>query len=518
VTGINSFAPQQFTGTWLSRTTVKATLNHYQPSLFGADHEWKVGTQFERGEHYAPAIITGGVRFVDNPGQQPFQSISAGPSNSGGLFNSFALFASDTLTIGKRLTVNAGVRFDHSVAISQDIPAIDSLGNQTGATVPGLPDPLYTWNVVSPRLGATVRLTDDGRTILRGSYGLFNQGVLTGEIAPVHPGVAPITTMAFSAATGGYTQLVSVVDPKSNIRVDPNTRTPHTDEYSIGVDRELSSRLSAAVAYIHKDGNDFIAWTDIGGQYRQETRTLPDGSTLPVYVLTNSPASRLFLLTNPDGFSTTYNGLVTVVEKRYSNGWQALGSYTFSRTSGLLSSSGASVAEGPPYFGGQLSTVAGPTPVPFGRDPNNLTNAYGRLPNDRPHMFRLSGTFDVPHTGVLLGANFQYFSGKPWAATALVNLPQGDTRIFLEPRGTRRMSSQSLLDLRVSRPFSLGRAGRVDVIFDVLNLLNDTAEEAMATDNIFSQTPFVSQSTFAKPTVFVDPRRAMISARLNLGR
>ena len=56
---------------------------------------------------------------------------------------------------------------DHSVAISQDIPAVDSLGNETSATVPGLDDPLYTWNVVSPRLGATVRLTDDGRTILR---------------------------------------------------------------------------------------------------------------------------------------------------------------------------------------------------------------------------------------------------------------------------------------------------------------------------------------------------------------
>jgi hypothetical protein len=317
--------------------------------------------------------------------------------------------------------------------------------------------------------------------------------------------------MAFDTATGAYTRPVSVVDPKSNIRVDPNTRTPHTDEYSIGVDRELSSRVSAAVAYIHKDGNDFIAWTDTGGQYRQEIRTLPDGQILPVYVLTNSAADRRFLLTNPDGFSTTYNGLVTVLEKRYSNGWQALGSYTFSRTSGLLSSSGVSVADG--QLGGQLSTVAGPTPNPFGRDPNDLTNAYGRLPNDRPHMFRLSGTFDVPRTGVALGANFQQFSGKPWAASALVPLSQGQgsRRILLEPRGTRRMSSQSLLDLRVSRPFTLGRAGRVDVIFDVLNLLNDTAEEAMATDNLFSPT------TFGKPTVFVDPRRAMISVRLNLG-
>src|SRR4029077_6323906 len=211
---------------------------------------------------------------------------------------------------------------------------------------------LYTWNVVSPRLGVTERLTADGRTILRASYGRFNQGVLTGEISPIHPGVTPITTMAFDAATGGYTNLVSVVDPKINLLLDPNTRTPRTDEYSIGVDRELGPRLAVALAYIRKSGSNFIAWTDVGGQYSEESRTLPDLTTLPVYVLTNSPASRRFLLTNPVGYSLRYNGLVTVVEKRRSNGWQALGSYTFSRAAGLQASSGA--AAGDP----QGSTVA----------------------------------------------------------------------------------------------------------------------------------------------------------------
>jgi hypothetical protein len=46
---------------------------------------------------------------------------------------------------------------------------------------------------------------------------------------------------------------------------------------------------------------------------------------------------------------------------------------------------------------------------------------------------------------------------------------------------------------------------------DVLNVLNDTAEEGLATDNLFS-------SNFGRPTVFMDPRRAMFGVRLNLGR
>lgn len=84
-------------------------------------------------------------------------------------------------------------------------------------------------------------------------------------------------------------------------------------------------------------------------------------------------------------------------------------------------------------------------------------------------------------------------------------------RIVLEPRGSRRLSSQTLLDLRVSRAIAFRHLGRVDLAVDVLNVLNDTAEEGLATDNLFSQ-------NFAQPTVFIDPRRAMVSVRLNLGR
>ena len=45
----------------------------------------------------------------------------------------------------------------------------------------------------------------------------------------------------------------------------------------------------------------------------------------------------------------------------------------------------------------------------------------------------------------------------------------------------------------------------------MLNVLNETAEEGLASDDLFSL-------TFEQPAVFVDPRRAMVSVRLNLGR
>ena len=82
--------------------------------------------------------------------------------------------------------------------------------------------------------------------------------------------------------------------------------------------------------------------------------------------------------------------------------------------------------------------------------------------------------------------------------------------MLIEPRGTERLPSQTVLDLRVSRAFGLGRAGRVDLAFDVLNALNDTAGEGIKTD-------VRANPTFGQFNVFMDPR-VMLSVKFNLGR
>jgi hypothetical protein len=503
VTGITRDAPPSFSQLRIARTTAKAMLSRYQPAFMGVDHEWKLGGEAEKGGHDSISIIPTGVRFIDRD-RQPLQAVSSTPSHIGGEFITAAVFATDAIRIGDRLTINLGVRYDHTRAISPDLTAVDLQGDETGATMAGL-GTMYTWNIVSPRAGIVARLTADGRTLMRGSYGRFSQGVLTGELEPFHPGASPVTTAAFEPGSGDYTRILQIVDNR-NLQFDPHTRAPRTDEYSVGIDRELAGHVSVTTAYVRKEGANFIGWTDRGGEYRQETRTLTDGRIVPVYALASAPGSRQYLLTNPPGYSLAYNGLVMALAKRPSHGWQASGSYTLSKAYGLQSSSGTSAA------GPQVSTVSPPQPLTFGRDPNDLTNARGRLPNDRPHIVRVKGSFDVPRTGLVLAANFQYFSGKPWAVTALVPLPQNNSyRVLLEPRGTERLSSQSLLDLRVSRVFGKNRWSRFELLVDVLNALNETAEEEVATDYVFSP-------NLAQPTRFVDPRRAMIGVRLNLGR
>ena len=505
-----SGAPREFGDLTIVRTTAKAMVSRFAPRVLGADHHWRAGVQLERGAHEATVIIPTGTRYVYSNGR-PLQSISADPSNTGGTAVTASVFASDAVTVGSRLTVSVGLRFDHSRAISPDLAAVDLDGRETDQQVPGAGH-LYHWNTLSPRLGAVLKLTDDGRTIVRGSFGRFHAGVLTGELGQFHPGATTVTTRDFVAADGDYTRIRSQVHPATDLRLDPGIRSPYTDELSVGIDRQVGRRLSLALAYIHKDGRDFIGWTDVGGQYEEQTRTLVDGRTVPVFVLTNPANDRRFLLTNPPGYATTYDGLVVALEKRRANGWQAFASYTYSRAFGLQASGGATAAAP------QVTTVAPPPSagLTFGQNPNDLTNARGRLPNDRPHVLRVMASADVPRTGLLFAVNFQHFTGKPWATAATVRLEGSDRRILIEPRGTERLSSQSILNARLSRAFRIGSGIRIDLMLDVLNLLDDSAEESLVSDVLLTETRV--NPTFGTPNVFMDPRRAMVSARIGFGR
>ena len=157
--------------------------------------------------------------------------------------------------------------------------------------------------------------------------------MLTGELSPIHP---------------GRTQRPRHDSTRDRRVHDTSSRDPSqtaTRSRARARRTRISTRLawiarSAAgsrypIAYVRKDGRNFIGWTDVGGQYREESRPLPDGRTVQVFRLTNAfGAIAAFRLTNPEDYSLTYNGLVMAVEKRRSDGWQAFGSYTLSRAPG----------------------------------------------------------------------------------------------------------------------------------------------------------------------------------------
>ena len=123
-------------------------------------------------------------------------------------------------------------------------------------------------------------------------------------------------------------------------------------------------------------------------------------------------------------------------------------------------------------------------------------------------MLRAQGGVEIPGVEILVGSNFQYLTGTPYTGLANVTLPQGVRPIYIEPFGSRRLSSQEILDLRISKIFPLGSTRSVEVLGDILNALNDTAEEGVATRNVFSP-------NFAVGTDFLTPRRAMLGVKFS---
>ncbi len=105
---------------------------------------------------------------------------------------------------------------------------------------------------------------------------------------------------------------------------------PYTDQYSIGVDRELAANLGMSVTYVHKRSKDQIGWRDVGGVYGTQTVTAPNGQPVTVYPLLNSASARRFLRTNGEGFFSRYNGIMFAVSRRLANRWTANVNYTYS--------------------------------------------------------------------------------------------------------------------------------------------------------------------------------------------
>ncbi len=317
----------------LDRFTAKAVLTRYQSDWLGADHDFRVGGQFERGEHRKSQAFIGGAQYVDNNGA-PFQAIFREPSLTGGVFFTSSLFASDSINVTSRVTIDAGLRFDHSRAVNPDMPALDAAGHEINAALEGS-GTIYQWNVLSPRLGLNLKLDRTAATLLRASYGRFNQGVLdwrarsdlAGRYLDKDDGVGSLDWRLYATCVDCGSDQKSL------------TRSEHAHAAHRRVLRRARSRDDAATE-------------SVGGLRRQERvgfhrldrrrrpipsglEGAPDGRVLPVFVLTNSTADRRFVLANPENFFVHYDALVFGVEKRLSGRWQASGSYTYSRTNGL---------------------------------------------------------------------------------------------------------------------------------------------------------------------------------------
>jgi hypothetical protein len=413
----------------------------------------------------------------------------------------------DTYRLGNLFTFNLGLRYDHSQAKYPAFPILDAAGNATSQFSPGNDD-VYHWNVVSPRIGATWKVNQSGKTVVKGYYGLLYRGIFLNDFTAAIPSVTP--KYYFDITPSGGRTNFSVVSSNTNLAIDPGYKDPYSHEAIVQVEQELAANLGLQVNYVHKQGNDYPGWQDIRGQYTQVPYVDSAGvgatnQTVTMYRLVSPFSQSLFQMTNVAGLYSRYNGVTITATKRMSNNWQGTLSMVLSKSEGRE----------PASTSGPASAQSG-TSGNFGRIPgvggqNDFVNTDGLLIGDRPVVAKAQLIYRLPW-GFLLAGNLQHQTGRPWARQIRVGglgFPTKPT-VYVEPLdGSRRVPNLDLIDARVQKSIPLGSPNvNLDLFLDALNLTNgDTSE------NVLSRRGDQAAS-FGVASRFIYPRRLQLGARI----
>ena len=188
-------------------------------------------------------------------------------------FHDIAGYGQDQWKATPHITLNYGVRYEYYGVQHNDNPALDSnfyygagpgivnqVRNGQVATVPNSPihslwKPSY--GTVAPRVGFAVDLFGDGKSSLRGGYGISyerNFGNVTFNVIQNPPNYAVIqvrntpVSSSNSGPLGGATGS-QPLPPTSLRNVDENIRTAQTQFYSLAVDQQLALNTVVSFQY-----------------------------------------------------------------------------------------------------------------------------------------------------------------------------------------------------------------------------------------------------------------------------
>jgi hypothetical protein len=488
---------------------INGDLEYFKENLMGGDHEFKFGFVYSHNHARTFSSYGNGVLFEDY-----YQTTPGGPLTSGLVYaqhyidSSYSsyqagVYAGDTYR-KDRLTLNLGIRFDRQTAKNNPsaIPAVPGYEQYVGAfDYPG-GDPGIVFNDFSPRIGVTVDLKGNGKTILRGNFARYYDTFAPYILAFSDP------TITYNGAYFNYVNLNGdreitpdeLVDGPSyyggldSAEFDLNRflakrkyaedlSNPWTNELIAGLEREIGKDFSIAATYTYRRyGNNFvgipfgISSDDYlpGGTFHADT---PLGTfDVPYYVIdVNHDGTGI--LTNVKDFQRSYHGVDLTVRKRMHQNFLLSSSLTLQQQKAHYNSHDARAIMPSISFPGRVFAFD-PTSVPFLDDQTYaFTGRFGILPFSEWYL-KISAYYQLPWE-IAIGGFLRYQQGYPLVLSGDFKDPTFDDFynsnrriILLEPYGSRRLENKFTLDLRVEKAIDLGTYGRLTGIVDVFNVTN----------------------------------------------
>ncbi|MCW5967790.1 MAG: TonB-dependent receptor [Blastocatellales bacterium] len=349
-------------------------------------------------------------------------------------FNLFGFYAQDTYRVNSRLTLSGGLRYEFST-MPVDIYGRDSaLINLTDATP--TPGELYrnpTYRNFSPRAGFAWDIFGDGKTSVRGGYGVFfntnNQQnlIVTVTNPPATPRISIVSspTLQLSFPVPQFERgLGNTMRP-----VEWNIKNPYVQSWNLNLQRELPAGILVSLGYAGTRGVHLLRSGDVNipTPVRQ-----PDGTFIfPTNAaqLRPNPNFTTIELKRADGDSW-YNALVFEVRKRFSQGVSFQSSYTFSRN---IDNTQAST-----FFSDATNGTTSAFPALPGLDYNKgLADFHAK------HNWVVNYTWELPFARGLRGAAGKILDG--WQVLGIAQMRSGNPlTVFVQQNRSRSQWAPSL--------------------------------------------------------------------------
>jgi hypothetical protein len=407
----------------------------------------------------------------------------------------YSFFFQDDFRITPRLTVNFGMRYEYQKLPDPMLPSssttvIPNDGRTVAEATSTFPDDK---NNFGPRLGFAYDITGDGKTSVRGGFGIYYGRMLGGHIwanllntgNPAGQGQISIPVLLNNTpAQNPAAPLFATVLPSNQTPAAANLnfyqrnfQSPQIAQYDLILERQIGKNMAVSVSYVGSKGSylptyvdqnlmptgTFATFNTYGGEFNGQSFTLP----LYTKVLgANSPQYLQF----QSSVKSEYNALIFQANRRFTNGLQFQASYTLAKSTDT----------------GQNSSITSFFNTPF----NVFDRSYDAGPSnfDVRHKVVVSAVFaPTPYKGdttsfynyLLNGWSiapiYQFYSGQPYSGTGtILNGTNGSNLFPLNRRNSYRNPNLWNVDLRLSKRVRFTERFNLELLAEGFNILNRT--------------------------------------------
>jgi len=406
------------------------------------------------------------------------------------IFHQSWLFANDTWNLNRKLTLNLGFRYEGYVPHLAAQGKSGSGPYQQAFTVADTY--LKRLNGPVPRLSAVYDVFGNGRTAMRAGFAKYV--LLANPEAMVNPNGSNTNRYNWNGAgfdrisetfTTPYVPIPANIVSSStavNRTLDPNLHFPHVDEYTAGIDQEISKGMVLRFNFVRKFERDH--WQTFNTSIPYSAYNIPVTFTDPgrdgligsaddrqITVYSVDPKFRglstQVLANNPHSFATFTTYQIEAV-KRLADKWQLVSGLEWLQTKAT-------------------------------NDAQDPTTGINGEQNYWTWQFRTVGSYELPRR---ITASAALRASQGAAQSRTLNTPslnQGVVVINAEPIGALRYPNYGLLDLKFQKTFTLGDRGSLSAMVDLFNVNNSNA--VLTRSNLTGVT-FLSVSQVMDPRIF----------------